>query len=62
MTERADWAPRARVIEVIEVSYLRGKGIEKDPARQVIVYRDKGGNFLAERDRWRDDERTKIET
>lgn len=47
------FAPReaqARVLQVIEVSLVRGKGVEGDPVRRVLAYFDLDGDFLAERD------------
>lgn len=42
--------PRARVIQVIEVRFVRGEGVTGDPVRQVIVYYDLQGAMLAEYD------------
>ena len=45
------------VAEVIIVTFLRGKGINKeDPARIVHQYYDKTGALLAENDTWKEDE------
>jgi hypothetical protein len=40
----------ARLIQVIEVDELRGRGIEADPYRRVTVYYSPDGDWLAERD------------
>ena len=40
----------AKVIQVIETKAKRGMGTKKDPAREVIQYRDLKGVFLAESD------------
>lgn len=40
----------ARVIEVVETTFLRGKGVEGSPIRIITQYWDKKGNLLAERD------------
>ncbi len=44
----------ARLIQVIEVDELRGKGVTDDPARRVTVYYSTDGAFLSERDEWKD--------
>lgn len=41
-----------RVIEVIEVTSLTGKGVEGDPVRELIQHYSMSGNLLAERDTW----------
>ena len=45
-------APLAQVIEVIEVKFPRGKGVDGDPVRQVTAYYALTGEFLAEHDSW----------
>lgn len=40
----------ARVIKVIEISFIRGEGTEKDVVRACKQYRDFKGNYLAEHD------------
>lgn len=42
--------PEARVVEVIEVRFLRGSGVAPDPVRIVTAYYSKDGEILAEND------------
>lgn len=39
-----------KIVEVIEVIFLRGKGIESDVLRIVTQWRTKTGEFIAEHD------------
>lgn len=43
-----------RVLQVIECEASRGKGVEGDPHRRVLQYYTPEGEFLAERDEWRE--------
>lgn len=45
--KRPNGVNSARVIEVIETKAIRGSGIERDPAREIIQYWDLDGNLLA---------------
>ena len=45
---------KARVVQVIETTALRGKGTPDDPCRHVVQYWDFEGNLLAKHDTWRD--------
>lgn len=40
----------ARVVEVIEVVFTRGAGVEGDPVREVRQYRQKDGVLIVEID------------
>lgn len=42
--------PTTRVIEVIEVTFIIGKGVVGDPVRQVTAYHRLDGTLLAEND------------
>lgn len=40
----------ARIVEVIEVVFTRGTGVEDDPVREVKQYRHKDGALIVEID------------
>lgn len=42
--------PSARLVQVVEVVFLRGAGVPGDPVRQITAYYDEAGELLAERD------------
>lgn len=42
----------ARIEEVIIYTESIGEGKQGDPYRQLLVVRDKNGEFIAERDKW----------
>ena len=46
-----------KVVSVIFIQYVKGKGTEKDPTRIVTQYRDLNGNLITELD---DYELTKV--
>ncbi|HEY3544737.1 MAG TPA: hypothetical protein VGK17_01440 [Propionicimonas sp.] len=51
--ERQVWIsrPAVRMVEVIEVRFLRGSGVdESDPVREVLCLYDRDGTLIAERD------------
>jgi hypothetical protein len=51
-----------KVVEVIEVSFVRGSGDgPKDPVRRVTAWFDLHGNKLGERDDWADEEAAEAE-
>lgn len=50
MLVRPRGTDRAKVIQVIETSALRGRGTEEDQCREVKQYWDFEGNLLAEND------------
>lgn len=52
MSGRQVWIsrPEVRVIEVIEVRFLRGLGESNDPVREVKCLYDRRGTLLAEVD------------
>lgn len=39
-----------KIVEVIEIVFLRGKGVEEDLLRTVTQWRTKSGEFIAEHD------------
>lgn len=41
-----------RVVQVVEVHFIRGKGVVGDPVRQVRAYYTPDGDLLAEVDSW----------
>ena len=47
---RSRGTDKARVIQVIETTSLRGEGTEEDNCREVKQYWDFDGNLLAEND------------
>lgn len=49
-TDRVHAARDCRVVEVIQLILLRGRGSEADPIRTVTRYLDFNGNLLAEKE------------
>jgi hypothetical protein len=45
-------APTIELVEVVAVTYVVGEGLRGDPARNVVDYHSRGGDFLARRDAW----------
>ena len=50
----------ARVIQVIEVSTIKGAGTEESPVRESIEYWSFGGALLAEKDTWKPEPKTEV--
>lgn len=51
-----------KVVEVIEVEFVRGEGIRKlDPVRRVTAWFDMQGVKLGERDEWEDERKAELE-
>lgn len=48
----------AKVVQVIEVSTIRGAGTEENPTRESIEYWSFDGILLAEKDTWRPEPKT----
>lgn len=44
----------AKLVELIVIITNRGEGTEKDPVRDVLLIYTKDGEFVAERDNYRD--------
>lgn len=45
---------RARRVEVLEMTRVKGNGSKADPHRLVTLYYTLEGKFLAERDPWKE--------
>lgn len=45
---------RARKLEVMEITRVKGVGSKTDPHRPVTLYYTLEGKFLAERDPWKE--------
>lgn len=52
-------APDARLVELLEVTVVEGKGIVPDPCRRVTYYFHRDGTLAARRDQWEEEERGK---
>lgn len=52
MVRGVEMKPRAKLVNVIEIVFNRGKGIPGDPVREVRQYWSTDGQLLAECDTW----------
>lgn len=52
-------SPEARLVELLEVTVVEGKGTEECPVRHVTYYFRKDGEQVARRDQWEEEERGK---
>jgi hypothetical protein len=59
---RASRIDGVKVVEVIEVDFIRGEGInDRDPVRRVMAWYDMNGVLLGEHDDWADEQKAEKE-